>query len=247
MFTPAAAPRKAVATPPAFEELRVSPLRSTVLLDYLAKRGIPSGIALEECVEVHYRTRGKWYFGIGFRNRKGGMEIRNPYFKGSTSPKDITHLRHESGGDGKMTVLVFEGFMDYLSYLALKQGQPVPDCVVLNSVGNLPGALDVLKGYGHVCCFLDNDDAGRRTTEEIRRRCGSVTDKAVHYLPHKDLNEFLQHRLKRRWKRVRNRNRKAGENKKIGNPGMNHQGGYITGQAGEILPPVLLYPGFGPH
>lgn len=153
--------------------------------------------ALGECVEVHYRTRGKWYFGIGFRNRKGGLEIRNPYFKGSTSPKDITHLRHGAGGNGKATALVFEGFMDYLSYLTLKQGKPVPDCVVLNSVGNLPGALDVLKGYGHVCCFLDNDDAGRKTTEEIRRQCGSVTDKAVHYLPHKDLNEFLQHRLKK--------------------------------------------------
>lgn len=139
----------------------------------------------------------QWYFGIGFRNRKGGLEIRNPYFKGSTSPKDITHLRHGAGGNGKATALVFEGFMDYLSYLTLKQGKPVPDCVVLNSVGNLPGALDVLKGYGHVCCFLDNDDAGRKTTEEIRRQCGSVTDKAVHYLPHKDLNEFLQHRLKK--------------------------------------------------
>ena len=197
MFTPAQTPRKAAATPAAFEELRVSPLRNTVLLDYLAKRGIPSGIATRECVEVHYRTRGKWYFGIGFRNRKDGLEIRNPYFKGSTSPKDITHLRHGAGGNGKATALVFEGFMDYLSYLTLKQGKPVPDCVVLNSVGNLPGALDVLKGYGHVCCFLDNDDAGRKTTEEIRRRCGSVTDKAVHYLPHKDLNEFLQHRLKK--------------------------------------------------
>lgn len=194
---PAQASRKAADTPAAFEELRVSPLRNTVLLDYLAKRGILSGIATRECVEVHYRTRGKWYFGIGFRNRKGGLEIRNPYFKGSTSPKDITHLRHGSGGNGKTTVLVFEGFMDYLSYLALKQGKPVPDCVVLNSVGNLPGALDVLKSYGHVCCFLDNDDAGRKTTEEIRRKCGSVTDKAVHYLPHKDLNEFLQHRLKK--------------------------------------------------
>ena len=75
MSTPAQAPRKAAATPPAFEEMRVSPLRNTVLLDYLAKRGIPSGIALGECVEVHYRTRGKWYFGIGFRNRKGGLEM----------------------------------------------------------------------------------------------------------------------------------------------------------------------------
>ncbi|WP_317466955.1 toprim domain-containing protein [Bacteroides hominis] len=168
-----------------------------MLLDYLAKRGIPSGIAARECVEVHYRMRGRWYFGIGFRNRKGGMEIRNPYFKGSTSPKDISHVRHSTDKNERSTVLVFEGFMDYLSYLALKQGQPVPDCVVLNSVGNLAGALDVLKGYGHICCFLDNDGAGRKATEEIRRRCGSVTDKAVHYLPHKDLNEFLQHRLKK--------------------------------------------------
>lgn len=195
--TPAPVPRKAAAMPPAFEEVRVSPLRNTVLLDYLAKRGIPSGIALGECVEVHYRTRGRWYFGIGFRNRRGGMEIRNPYFKGSTSPKDISHVRHSTDKNERSTVLVFEGFMDYLSYLALKQGQPVPDCVVLNSVGNLAGALDVLEGYGHVCCFLDNDGAGRKATEEIRRRCGSVTDKAVHYLPHKDLNEFLQHRLKK--------------------------------------------------
>lgn len=194
---PAPAPRKITATPPALEEIRVSPLRNAVLLDYLAKRGIPSGIAGRECVEVHYRMRGKWYFGIGFRNRKGGLEIRNPYFKGSTSPKDITHLRHAPKGNERTTVLIFEGFMDYLSYLALKQGQPVPDCVVLNSVSNLPRALDVLKGYGRVCCFLDNDDAGRKTTEEIRRRCENVTDKAAHYLPHKDLNEFLQHRLKK--------------------------------------------------
>lgn len=197
MSTPVPVPRKAVATPPAFEEIRVSPLRNTALLDYLAQRGIPSDIAARECVEVHYRMRGRWYFGIGFRNRKGGMEIRNPYFKGSTSPKDISHVRHSTDKNERSTVLVFEGFMDYLSYLALKQGQPVPDCVVLNSVSNLPGALDVLRGYGHVCCFLDNDDAGRKTTEEIGRRCGRVTDKAVYYLPHKDLNEFLRHRLKK--------------------------------------------------
>ena len=68
------------------------------------------------------------------------------------------------------------------------------DVYVSNSAA---GALDVLEGYGHVCCFLDNDGAGRKATEEIRRRCESVTDKAVHYLPHKDLNEFLQHRLKK--------------------------------------------------
>lgn len=196
-FIPVPVARTPTVASPMFEELRCSPLRNTVLLEYLSKRGIPSDIALRECVEVHYRMRGKWYFGIGFKNRRGGMEIRNPYFKGSTSPKDISHIRHSTDRKENSAVLVFEGFMDYLSYLALKQGKHVPDCVVLNSVGNLSGALDILKDYGRVCCFLDNDDAGRKATEEIGRRCVNVTDKAVHYLPHKDLNEFLQHRLKK--------------------------------------------------
>lgn len=196
MFTPAPAPRKSAATPAAFEELRLSPLRNMVLLGYLANRGIPSGIAARECVEVHYRMRGKWYFAVGFKNRKGGLEIRNPYFKGAVSPKDITHVSHNAGDSRQSSVLVFEGFMDYLSYLALKKGQAVPDCVVLNSVANLPKAVDILRSYGQVCCFLDNDEAGRKAVEEIGRQCEKVIDKAVHYLPFKDLNEFLQERIK---------------------------------------------------
>lgn len=93
----------------AFEELRVSPLKNTVLLDYLGTRGIPSDIASRECVEVHYRMRGKWYFAVGFKNRKGGLEIRNPYFKGAVSPKDITHVSHNTGDRRQSSVLVSRG------------------------------------------------------------------------------------------------------------------------------------------
>ena len=139
---------------------------------------------------------GKWYFAIGFKNRKGGLEIRNPYFKGAVSPKDITHVSHNTGDRRQSSVLVFEEFMDYLSYLALKKGQAVPDCVVLNSVTNLPKAMDILRSYGQVCCFLDNDEVGRKAVEEIRKQCGKISDKAIHYLPHKDLNEFLQERIR---------------------------------------------------
>lgn len=181
---------------PAFEEVRISPLRNTALLGYLAGRGIPADIASRECVEVHYRIRGKRNFAVGFKSRSGGLELRNPYFKGAISPKDITYVRRGTDEKDRSTVLVFEGFMDYLSYLTLKRGQPVPDCVVLNSVANLPKAMDILKEYGHVCCFLDNDKTGQTATCEIKRQCGKVSDKAVHYLPHNDLNEFLQERLK---------------------------------------------------
>lgn len=195
-FRPDLSPAKERTVASAFEELRVSPLKNTVLLDYLGTRGIPSDIASRECVEVHYRMYGKWYFAVGFKNRKGGLEIRNPYFKGAVSPKDITHVSHNAGDRRHSSVLVFEGFMDYLSYLALKKGQAVPDCVVLNSVTNLPKAMDILRSYGQVCCFLDNDEVGRKAVEEIRKQCGKISDKAIHYLPHKDLNEFLQERIR---------------------------------------------------
>lgn len=72
----------------------------------------------------------------------------------------------------------------------------MPDCVVLNSVTNLPKAMDILRSYGQVCCFLDNDEVGRKAVEEIRKQCGKISDKAIHYLPHKDLNEFLQERIR---------------------------------------------------
>ena len=67
---------------------------------------------------------------------------------------------------------------------------------MLNSVTNLPKAMDILRSYGQVCCFLDNDETGRKAVEEIGRLCEKVTDKAIHYLPHKDLNEFLQERIR---------------------------------------------------
>ncbi|MCH5684068.1 hypothetical protein LWM68_07155 [Niabella sp. W65] len=42
-------------------------------------------IADRYCREVRYELNGKVYYGIGFRNDLGGFEIRNPYFKASSS------------------------------------------------------------------------------------------------------------------------------------------------------------------
>ena len=78
-----------------------------------------------------------------------------------------------------------------------REGDTEPDCVMINSVSNQPMVSDMLNGYGHVYCFLDNGDVGRKTMEEIRRQCEGLTNKAAHYLPHKDLDKFLQHRMKK--------------------------------------------------
>lgn len=83
--------------------------------EYLARRGIVPGIAAAYCREVRYQVRSRCFFAIGFRNDGGGWELRSERFKGSSSPKQITTVDHQSD-----KVIVFEGFMDFLACLSMK-------------------------------------------------------------------------------------------------------------------------------
>ena len=173
------------------------PLSSPALFSYLRERGINTELAKRECREVHYLTDGKPYFAVGFPNRSGGYEIRNKFFKGCIAPKDITHIRQTEPGE---TCCLFEGFMDYLSFLTLRQerhpDRPAldgQDCIVLNSVSNVEKAMRYLGGYGRIDCYLDRDEAGRRTLEMLKGHYGErVCDRSALYDGCKDLNEYLQ-------------------------------------------------------
>ena len=181
---------------PSFQQLEAVPLSSPALLSYLRQRGINTGLAKRECREVRYLTDGKPYFAIGFPNRSGGYEIRNKFFKGCIAPKDITHIRQEQP---KETCYLFEGFMDYLSFLTLRlercpdhPGLDGQDYVVLNSTSNLSKAIRPLGGYGRIHCFLDNDKAGMEAVQELREEYGLRVRDASHiYGGYNDLNDFL--------------------------------------------------------
>lgn len=131
---------------PRFQQLEIVPLSSPALLSYLQGRGINLELAKRECREARCTHNGKRYFAIAFPNGSGGFEVRNPYFKGCIAPKEISHIRQ--AGKARTTCYVFEGFMDYLSFLTLRQescpnypeldGQ---DYIVLNSVSNVSKAL----------------------------------------------------------------------------------------------------------
>ena len=151
------------------------------------------------CREVHYELRGRQYFALAFGNISGGYEVRNPYYKGCIQSKDIS-LVQQSQGEKQDRVCVFEGFMDFLSYLTLKQAGDdmvcidVPsDYLVMNSVGNLKKALTHLQGYAYIHCYLDNDLAGQKTAETIVGMYGGrVSDEACRYAEYKDLNDCLR-------------------------------------------------------
>ena len=160
------------------------------MLHYLQERGIPSAIAIANCKEMRYTTHGKRYFSVAFGNGSGGYEIRNPFFKGCVPPKDVTLLP-----SGSTVCNVHEGFMDYLSARALGIGNG-EDHLVLNSVSNAAKVYRHLDGYGRINCYLDNDEAGRRTLEALGTRYGErVSDCSGIYGGCKDLNEHLQKTL----------------------------------------------------
>lgn len=79
--------RKKIPRVSGFEDVKVTELSHEALKAYLKERGIDPAIAGRFCKEVSYGIRGKRYFAIGFMNRSGGYELRNPIFKGCISPK----------------------------------------------------------------------------------------------------------------------------------------------------------------
>ncbi|MDU1891964.1 MAG: toprim domain-containing protein [Dysgonomonas sp.] len=98
----------------------------------------------------------------------------------------------QSNYDNTETCLVFEGFMDYLSYLTIKKiNKPIVDTVILNSVSNLSKAIDIIKSHSKVYTYLDNDEAGRNATKFFNKTCYALIDKSVKYANYKDLNEYL--------------------------------------------------------
>lgn len=169
--------------------LKVLPLTNRALLEYLIDRRINLDTAKKNCKEIYYSVGDKRYFAIGFKNESGGYELRNKYFKGCTA-KDISAFKPNS--NNTEACLVFEGFMDYLSYLTLKKtDKPIVDTLILNSVSNLPKAIDFIQSHLKVYTYLDNDEAGRNATELLNKTCYALIDKSVKYADHKDLNEYL--------------------------------------------------------
>lgn len=176
-----------------FENLQVLSISHPALIKYLGERCIDIEIARTVCKELHFDTRGKHYFGIGFPNIAGGYEIRNPFFKGGITPKDISLFHNE---ESKQSCFVFEGFIDFLSFMMLRRkendGLKRQDYLVLNSVSNVKKALEPLSHYENVQCFLDNDEAGRKAYQALLMGLKiPVIDSSGLYADCKDLNEFL--------------------------------------------------------
>ena len=176
---------------PKLEIVRIQPLQNYALLQYLSQRKINYRIASRYCKEVYYKTyaEGKEFFSVAFENDSQGWELRSKYFKGSSSPKDITTIR----GKDSARVNVYEGFMDYLSALSYYNiHSPACDSIVLNGVGFVEKFIALTPSYSHIDLYLDNDTAGQEVCRRIQNlRPEAVNQSQLLYPDHKDFNEFL--------------------------------------------------------
>jgi hypothetical protein len=170
------------------------PLSDSALVAYLEKRAIPLDIAQGSCREVDFRLYGKQQIAIGFPSRTGGYELRNEYFKGSSSPKDFSFIYNRSE-----QLEVFEGFFNYLSFqtIAREQEAPLTNCLVLNSLSFLDKSRPIMQAHNQVNLHLDRDAAGRKSTEKILQwNHEKYIDRSDFYQGRKDLNEWLIHQSK---------------------------------------------------
>lgn len=176
-------------------------LKSDQLIDYLDERCIPLTLAHRYLREIKLRDNdtGKTITSIGFKNIAGGYENRSRYFKGCIGHKAISTFRGKS--PNPEGVHFFEGFMDFLSLLVIEDKLQLNDnVIVLNSVSMLKQAFPVLsqQEYKFVYTWFDNDDTGRKATEEVKRFCEDHpplqhTSMSRSYADHKDVNEWLIH------------------------------------------------------
>jgi len=172
---------------PQIQILKILEIKHPALIQYLSSRKITLSTARSYCKEVWYQCKDKKYFAIGLQNCKGGWELRNRYFKNSSSPKSYTYLKNSG-----TSLIVLEGMFDLLSLVELKSID-IADCdiIILNSTAFVKSIVGFFTNYDKVYLFLDNDDTGKRI-------CGSLTENSTHvidlgflYKNFKDLNESL--------------------------------------------------------
>jgi len=185
-------PQKTIKTPTVSNEskLRIMEegcIKDSGLVTYLNLRGIPVDVANVYCKELTYSNQGNIFKSIAFKNHSGGYELRSKGFKSCIAPKDISLINN--GGDN---LLVFEGFMDFLSYLGL----PVfhvdnANFLILNSLSLIGKAAAYLSENNSKFLFLDNDPSGHKAVASIKHGYPRVMDMSLFYAGHKDLNDFL--------------------------------------------------------
>ncbi|MEE9363078.1 MAG: toprim domain-containing protein [Cellulophaga sp.] len=177
-----------------FDILKVCEIDSVSLYDYLTLRAIDYEVATKYLKQINYAPKGqkKGYFALAW-NCGNGYEARSGSFKGFIgTKKDLIKVNLKDN----QTLSIFEGFMDFLSFLTYYDKKDFQNSVIiLNSINLKRKALKEIEKYKFtkIYIFLDNDKAGQETKGFFQNYINyiPVLDMSYLYKNYKDFNQML--------------------------------------------------------
>tara|TARA_R110002049_G_scaffold302636_3_gene495902 strand:- start:6790 stop:7635 length:846 start_codon:yes stop_codon:yes gene_type:complete len=171
------------------EIISIRTIKHIALIEYLRSRKIPLDIARQFLNEIYYKSNGYRFFGLGLKNHLGGWELRNKFYKSSSSPKMYTYFN-----SNQKTLLVFEGMFDFLSMATIN---PLliyqSDSIILNSISFIAHIEEHIPKYEQTFLYLDNDPSGNLATSSLLIKYSAVSDERNLYSNYTDLNQKLCH------------------------------------------------------
>jgi hypothetical protein len=175
---------------PAIIIRHVGGIISSELMVYLSQRKISPSVAQKYLKEVTFsfpmgKNPDKNYVALGFQSDKGGFELRSKFFKICSPPKSITTLKGKS-----KDIVLYEGFMDFLSHQTKYGDLGSKTIIVLNSLSFLPAVIPALRGK-KVYSYIDKDRAGDEATAMMKDEGVDVLDCRISFIGYKDINDQL--------------------------------------------------------
>lgn len=156
------------------------------VISYIKSRKISLTTSRRYFKQCTYEFYGKERLGLSYVNVSGGIEILS--IDGMKSVIGSKSFNIFSGSD---TVAIFEGMIDYLTFLKLtNKRKSAKTVIVLNSVNNIQKAIKVINPLSICHLYLDNDKAGYECRDFMFSRF-SCTDHAREYELYNDLNDMI--------------------------------------------------------
>lgn len=172
-----------------YKKIRITPLTNCSLLSFLMSRNIDFRLAQEICIEIQYELYGRCFNGIGIVNESKGYEFKSSYLTGTIGEKDISIFK--ANENNNIGCCIFEDFIDFLSFKTLQNMRVVEfclyqdyDCIILNSIPDLPYIQKQIKRYETVVSLLKKNDYGNVVSDFI---------KGINECKYKEIDLLLQY------------------------------------------------------
>ncbi len=186
-----ARPKRPIVKQPNYQILDIKDLGvNSSITAYLQNRGIWRE-AQGRLKEVYYyvedeQKNRKHFFAAGWQNETGSWEIRSIHdYKGCLGHKATSLIPGHPN-----LLVVFEGFMDYLSWLA---DNPFAEdsVLVLNSLSLLQQGIGKAQAFEKVIAYFDHDKTGRKATKTFIEAIPQTIDGSSVYEGYNDYNDKI--------------------------------------------------------